>query len=202
MDLTPYLDGDEEALLDLEFRASEPYTTFVFSSIDQALRVRHYLFARQLCEFSPPHAQLLRDAGRVVGLLATLEAAELTKCRLRAAHALTKSRFLEEDPGLPVRLHLAGQALLKLMPEDLYISRIAAHEAERGRGIGTDLLQCAAQEARARGCPRIALEVSPQSTAALRLYHREGFEQIDAREVNDPLTGRSLHYLHLAKTVS
>ena len=32
MQLTPDIAGDEQALLDLEFRASEPYTTFVFSS--------------------------------------------------------------------------------------------------------------------------------------------------------------------------
>lgn len=45
----------------------------------------------------------------------------------------------------------------------------------------------------------IVLEVSPRWTAAGRLYLREGHQQIDARQVPDPLTSRSLEYLRLAK---
>ena len=40
MDLTAQVGDDEQTLLDLEFLASEPYTSFVYSSTDQALRVR------------------------------------------------------------------------------------------------------------------------------------------------------------------
>ena len=200
MDLTPLVGSDEQTLLDLEFVASEPYTAFVFSSTEQALRVRRYLYERNLCEFSPPHGRLLRDQGRAVGLLAVLDGAELTQCRLKATLALTKSGLLAEDAALGARLHLAGQTLLKLRPDDFYISRVAA--GERGRGLGSHLVRCAEQEARARGCPRVALEVSPLSTAAVQMYRREGYLEIDAREVQDPLTGRSLHYLHFAKTVS
>jgi ribosomal protein S18 acetylase RimI-like enzyme len=202
MDLTPHVGGDEQTLLDLEFVASEPYTTFVFPSTEQALRVRRYLYERNLCEFSPPYGRLLRDQGRAVGLLAVLDGAELTRCRLKATLALTKSGLLAEDSELGPRLHLAGQTLLKLRPDDFYISRVAAAESERGSGLGRHLVRCAEDEARARGCPRLALEVSPLSTAAVQLYRREGYQQIDAREVQDPLTGRSLHYLHLVKALS
>jgi ribosomal protein S18 acetylase RimI-like enzyme len=202
MDLTPRVGGDEQTLLELEFLASEPYTTFVFSSTDQALWVRRYLYERNLCEFSPPYGRLLRDQGRAVGLLAILDGAELTRCRLKATLALTRSGLLAEDPALGARLHLAGQALLKLRPDDFYISRVAAAEEQRGRGLGSYLVRAAEQEARSRACPRVALEVSPLSTAAVQLYRREGYLEIDAREVQDPLTGRSLHYLHLAKTLS
>ena len=202
MDLSPNVGGDEQALLDLEFLASEPYTAFVFSSTEQALRIRRYLYERDLCEFSPPYGLLLRDQGRVVGLLAILDGAELTRCRLKATIALAKSGLLAEDPGLGARLQLAGQTLLKLRPDDFYISRVAAVDSDRRRGLGSSLVRRAEQEARARGCPRVALEVSPVSAAAIRLYSREGYQEIDAREAHDPLTGRSLRYLHLAKTLS
>jgi ribosomal protein S18 acetylase RimI-like enzyme len=202
MDLSPSVGGDEQALLDLEFLASEPYTAFVFSSTEQALRIRRYLYERDLCEFSPPYGRLLRDQGRVVGLLAILDGAELTRCRLKATIALAKSGLLAEDPALGARLQLAGQTLLKLRPDDFYISRVAAADSERRRGLGSHLVRRAEHEARARGCPRVALEVSPVSTAAIRLYSREGYQEIDAREAHDPLTGRSLRYLHLAKTLS
>jgi ribosomal protein S18 acetylase RimI-like enzyme len=202
MDLTSHVGGDEQTLLELEFVASQPYTNFVFASIDQALQVRRYLYERNLCEFSPPYGRLLRDNGRAVGLLAILNGAELVKCRLKATMALTKSGLLADDAALGARLQLAGQTLLKLRPDDFYISRVATAEGQRGRGFGSRLVRAAEQEARSRSCPRVALEVSPLSTAAVQLYQREGYEEIDAREVQDPLTGRSLRYLHLAKTLS
>jgi ribosomal protein S18 acetylase RimI-like enzyme len=202
MRLTTDIAGDQQALLDLEFIASEPYNTFVFSLTQQALAVRQYLFERNLCEFSPPYGRLLRDdAGQPAGLLAALPGAELTKCRLKAALALTKSEFLTRDPQMAARLQLAGQSLIKVLPGEYYISRVAAAAASRGRGIGAQLLREAENEARGLGCPRIVLEVSPLSTAALRLYHRALYQQIDSREVTDPHTGRSLHYLHLAKAL-
>ena len=201
MDLTPDIGTDEEAYLEMESRASEPYTSFVFSSADQARRLRRFLFARGLCEFSPPYGLLLRDTRRPVGLLAVLSGNELTRFRLRAALALRKSGLLEQDPAMANRLHIAGQALLKLMPEDFYVSRLAASELERGRGIGTYLLRQAEIEARARSCPRIALEVAPTSVTALRLYLQQGYREIEAKEVTDVATGRQLSYLHLAKTL-
>jgi ribosomal protein S18 acetylase RimI-like enzyme len=201
MDLSPHVGGDEQTLLQLEFLASEPYTSFVYSSTDQALRIRRYLYERNLCEFSPPYGKLLRDQGRAVGLLAVLDGAELTRCRLKATIALTKSGLLAEDPTLGPRLQLAGQTLLKLNPDDFYISRVASAQSERGRGLGSYLVRSAEQEGRVRGCPRLVLEVSPVSVAAVQLYQGEGYEQIDARDVHDPLTGRSLRYLHLAKTL-
>ena len=202
MQLTPDIAGDEQAFLDLEFSASEPYTTFVFSSTDQALRVRRYLFNKNLCEFSPPHGRLLRDdAGRPVGLLALLSGDELTRCRLKAALALTRSEFLTGDPSMAARLQLAGRSLLKVLPGDYYISRVVAAEAARGRGIGAHLLREAENEARREGSSRIVLEVSPTSTAALQLYRKALYQQIDCRDVTDPHTARSLCYLHLAKAL-
>lgn len=199
MDLTSDIAGDEQAFLDLEYLASEPYTSFVFSSVEQALRVRGYLFERNLCEFSPPYGRLLLDGGVPVGMLAVLSGAELTRCRLRAALALAKSGLLAEDADMARRLRAAGQTLLKLQPDDLYLSRVAAAEVARGRGVGAHLLQQTEKEARSRGCPRIALEVSPRSTAALQMYRRAGFQQIDARQASDPPTSRALEYLHLVK---
>jgi ribosomal protein S18 acetylase RimI-like enzyme len=199
MKLTADVAAHEQVFLALEFQASEPYTSFVFSSPEQAMEVRRYLWDKNLCEFSPPYGRLLCDAGQPLGLLAVLSGKELGARRLKAALALTHSDFLKADSSLGRRLQLAGRALLKLLPDDLYISRVATVPAVRGRGIGTQLMQEAEKEARERGCSRLALEVSPASTAAVQLYRRSGFEQIDSKQVIDPPTNKSLHYLHLAK---
>jgi ribosomal protein S18 acetylase RimI-like enzyme len=88
---------------------------------------------------------------------------------------------------------------MKPVDDDLYVSRIATAAAARGQGLGRLMLEAAEREARARGCRRLALEVAPESEAALRLYHSQGFERVDAREVSDPATGRGLTYLHMVK---
>jgi ribosomal protein S18 acetylase RimI-like enzyme len=201
MELTTELAAYEQVFLDLEFQASAPYTSFVFSTTEQALEVRQFLLGKNLGEFSPPYGRLLCDAGQPLGMLAVLSGKELGARRLKAAHALSRSAFLERDPSLAGRLQLAGRTLLKVLPDDLYISRVATVSAARGRGIGRHLIEEAEREARGRGCQRLVLEVSPASTAAVQLYRRTGFEQIDSKQVLDPLTGRSLHYLHLVKTL-
>lgn len=201
MSLTAEIGGDASAVLDLEFVASEPYTRFVFSTVDQALALRQYLFERNLCEFSPPYLRILREEGCVVGMLALLTGTELASCRLRAALAITKTGILATDSTVAARLQLAGRTLLKLRPDDCYISRIATLQAVRGRGLGRLMLRAAVREARERECARLALEVAPQSRAAVQFYFREGFQQVDARQVSDPASGRRLEYLHLARVL-
>jgi ribosomal protein S18 acetylase RimI-like enzyme len=199
VDLTAELGEDAPAVLDLEYTASEPYTRFVFSSVDQALSVRRYLFERGLCEFSPPYLRVLRQDGRVLGMLAVLTGADVVRCRLRAALALMKGGLLGADMEVTARLKLAGRTLMQLDAEDFYISRIAASAAARGRGLGRLMLGAAEGEARARGCHRLALEVAPESGAAVRLYRSQGFEQVAARQVSDAASGRRLEYLHMVK---
>ena len=61
------------------------------------------------------------------------------------------------------------------------------------------MLKQAEDTARELGCPRLVLEVSPVSAAAVRLYQRAGLVEVDARRVADAATGRTLEYLHLVK---
>jgi ribosomal protein S18 acetylase RimI-like enzyme len=199
--VTAELGDDIPAILDLEHAASEPYTRFVFSTAEQAQSLRQYLFDRSLAEFSPPYLRVLREDGRVAGILAVLTGKELATSRLRAALALSKSGLLQSDAAVGRRLQLAGQTLLKPLPNDFYISRIAVAPAERGRGYGQHLMHAAEAEARERGCGRLVLEVAPESRSAIQLYRRAGLLQVDAREVEDPASGRRLEYLHLAKSL-
>jgi ribosomal protein S18 acetylase RimI-like enzyme len=193
---------DAATILDLEFAASEPYTRFVFATPTHARAVRQYLFDRKLAEFSCPYLLILRDTDEVVGMLAVLTGAELVGCRLRAAVALVRSGLLTADAGVGDRLQLAGRTLLKVQPDDFYVSRIAVAPGARGRGLGERLLDEAEREGLRRGCARLVLEVAPESAAARRLYDRHRFSEIGVAKVVDPVTGRSLQYVHLAKPLN
>ncbi len=199
MELSTDIADDEQVFLDLEYSTSELYSRFVYSSEEDALRVRRYLFALGLCEFSPPYGQILRDGDRAVGMIATISAPDLSRLRLRAAVAMTKAGLLDTDPGVRRRMRLADQTLMKFEPLDLYWSRMAVDASTRGKGVGTFLTSRVEEEAARRGFRRIVLHVSPVSEAALRLHLKNGFRQFGAGAVTDPETGRSLEYLHLAK---
>lgn len=62
-----------------------------------------------------------------------------------------------------------------LEEDDFYISVIVVDSKYRNRGIGTKLLNYAAQIARDRGCKQIVLEVDRNNQAAMSLYMKYGF---------------------------
>lgn len=68
-------------------------------------------------------------------------------------------------------------------PCSLYVSALALLPAERGRGVGTRLLEVARERARAVGCPELSLICFAANAGARRLYERQGFRVIDRRDI-------------------
>ena len=64
-------------------------------------------------------------------------------------------------------------------PGTWYICGLALLPEYRGRGIGTQLMRIAAQQARQHGYDRLSLVVFEENTGALRLYRRLGYQVID-----------------------
>jgi ribosomal protein S18 acetylase RimI-like enzyme len=60
--------------------------------------------------------------------------------------------------------------------EDLYVL-----DSARGSGLGRALMELAIEQARARGCRRIELDVNDNNEAALALYRSLGFGNQDDR---------------------
>jgi ribosomal protein S18 acetylase RimI-like enzyme len=73
--------------------------------------------------------------------------------------------------------------------EDLYVRP----QARRG-GVGQALVELAIERATARGCRRIELDTDDANTAALALYHRNGFSEHSktAAPARDLFLGRKL----------
>jgi ribosomal protein S18 acetylase RimI-like enzyme len=98
----------------------------------------------------------------------------------------------EEDSG-----RLLGAAWYRFFSEeehgfgfvsaDIPELTIAVEQAERGRGIGTALLDALIQHAEEDGCSALSLSVE-EDNAALRLYERAGFSRI--RQVHNAWTMR------------
>ena len=76
-------------------------------------------------------------------------------------------------------------------PETWYICGVALYPGYRGRGIGSQLLEIARQQARDHGYSQISLVAFEQNRGAVRLYRRLGYREISrAPIVPHPL----IHY--------
>ncbi|HEY9695937.1 MAG TPA: GNAT family N-acetyltransferase [Trichocoleus sp.] len=68
-------------------------------------------------------------------------------------------------------------------PGTWYICALALFPEFRGRGIGTQFLQLAHQQAAERGFSELSLLCFEQNIGALKLYQRNGFKEIDRTPV-------------------
>jgi ribosomal protein S18 acetylase RimI-like enzyme len=60
-----------------------------------------------------------------------------------------------------------------------FVSDLVVSAEHRGCGIGRALLRAAEAHARAAGAPSLRLSVKAGNTAAISLYAREGFEELE-----------------------
>ena len=76
-------------------------------------------------------------------------------------------------------------------PETWYICGVALYPGYRGRGIGSQLLEIARQQAREHGYRQLSLVAFEQNRGAVRFYRRLGYREISrAPIVPHPL----IHY--------
>lgn len=91
------------------------------------------------------------------------------------AHFLTRANadvWVYEAGGRVVAdavvLYRAGSSSARLYS-------IVVDPSARGRGVASELVEAVETGARQRGCRRLALEVRPDNTAAIRLYEKRGY---------------------------
>ncbi len=98
--------------------------------------------------------------------------------KLPAAMAATAGAFTIVGylDGEPVALANCFTTLSTFAAKPLVnIHDLAVIEAARGKGVATALLTAVEQEARARGCCKVTLEVLSGNTPARRVYKKFGF---------------------------
>lgn len=79
--------------------------------------------------------------------------------------------------------------------DEFYVDTICVHEAGRGKGIGTKLLQFAEEEGKRRGFSKISLNVELEKIRAKQLYERVGYV------IMEPWTIIDEPFHHMVKTI-
>ena len=76
---------------------------------------------------------------------------------------------------------LVGYAGLMVSGAEADVQTVAVAPSAQGRGLGSELVRALVAEAARRGATSLLLEVRADNEAAIRLYHRHGFERISLR---------------------
>ncbi|MGE3536106.1 MAG: ribosomal protein S18-alanine N-acetyltransferase [Candidatus Tectimicrobiota bacterium] len=102
--------------------------------------------------------------------------------------AMFRSELLNERTSrlLVARTERAGGAIVgyiayRIVLDEMHVILLAVPPAWRQRGIATQMLQTAMEQARVAGCLRATLEVRVSNTPAQQLYYRLKFAPVGTR---------------------
>ena len=129
------------------------------------LEIGAHRFAREEKDFSYKNCAVAEQDGTTIGVLFTFPIAEGQK-----ADSEPKDPTLKPYGELEV-------------PGSLYICALAVIPGFRGRGVGTEMLSIAREQARERGLGTQSLLVFEQNEGAVKLYERSGFKVVDRAPV-------------------
>lgn len=82
---------------------------------------------------------------------------------------------------IEVGTDIAGYGIMSMGAGEAHVLNVCMREDYRGRGLARKVLVYLIDRARHAGMYEAFLEVRPSNTAAARLYHSLGFEQVGVR---------------------
>jgi len=132
-----------------------------------------HAYTRPDNDYSFENVVFAEDGGRIVGMSAGFATED---------HRRYSDRPLTEAPGFPVVrmsvLRILCAPLLRILdtvPDGgFYLLALAVDDAERGRGIGSSLIDHVEERARRSGSSRLYLDVAVKNEGARKLYERRG----------------------------
>jgi ribosomal protein S18 acetylase RimI-like enzyme len=156
----------------------------LFKDRNSALKVARRVFAAERSVLSHRHALVAEDQRRPVGLLVRLSGRVWRRLRLPTGLAMIRAAGPARVSGLVRRGRIQDRLIPPVAPDALYIPALAVVPGRRSQGIGNLLLLRAIGEAADLGLQSVALDVDAGNLGAIRLYQRQGFDQVSERYVD------------------
>ncbi len=168
-----------EAVLPWLATAGSPYFDWLFGDGATTRRVLAAWLMQPGSELHLGRMMLASHARRVVGGYLAMPANELGASR--QTDMLTALRVLgrERRAEFLARMKGAHDFVPPVDPQDFFISKLGLAEAARGRGWGRQLLTSCLEDGLRQGFTRFRLNVHVGNEAAVGLYRRLGFREID-----------------------
>lgn len=147
----------------------------------KAIGVLRRLFRLPYHTTSYTYAFVAEDQGGVVGLFSGLDGKQWQASK-RASQMYGPIWFVAVLPRQMPRMIAAyddfDRATPPILAAEYYVEHVAVLPERRRQGIGKQLMEFAANQARARGLERMLLDVEVENEGARRLYERLGFQTI------------------------
>ncbi|WHR58606.1 ribosomal protein S18-alanine N-acetyltransferase [Acinetobacter haemolyticus] len=125
--------------------------------------------------------------------------------RLVQTHPWSKQQFQESLASYQCTIYeqadqIVGFCILQPVLDEANLLLMAIHPSQQGRGLGYELLDYSIQHLK-NDPIQIFLEVRESNAAAIRLYEKSGFHQIDLRKNYYPnVDGSKEHAVIMVKT--
>jgi ribosomal protein S18 acetylase RimI-like enzyme len=172
-------DADAAAALLLELPGG---LDVLFPRHDEAVQVARALFLAPKSVLSHRFTFVADDRGTVVGLLIRLPGRTWKRLRMTTGVAMIRAAGVGQAPRVIRQGRIQDRLIPPVSTEALYIPALAVVPGRRDQGIGTSLLLRAVGEAAEQGHHAVVLDVDATSESAIRLYERNGFIRVSARE--------------------
>lgn len=186
--LRPARPEDCGAIAELFLLSSDGLAEYIWNQVaedgESLLETGRRRYAREDVAFSYQNCLVAEEDGCVIAMLHSFVMPPNDTAGEEFANDNT------DDGGEPVDPVLKPYAALE-DPGSLYVSGVAVTPEHRGRGLGRKLMEEARTRALALGLPRVSLICFEANQAALQLYRRLGYVEVDRRPV---APHPSLHY--------
>lgn len=173
--------GDCHKIAELFRIASDGVTDYLWSTMLQdypgltPLEIGAKRYADEQNIFGYKNCIVIESNREVIGMMNTFPIAPTEARSENELQRATAEPFINEPDVLaPYSLEA---------PNTWYICALAIFPEFRNQGLGTQLLTIARQQAKENGFSEVSLLCFEQNVDALRLYHRNGFKEIDRTPV-------------------
>ena len=168
---------DAQAAARLLYESDPPYYDFWLGNRAAALRLLQALWCHPEGAYSATHCQVLRDANGVRALYYAYPTIHEPDLELQSQRAL---RLLAGDGLDQLQQREAQLALLfpRLADPAYYLRTLCVSTAQRGAGLGAQMLRHIADEALEQGYSLLLTDVDSGNPGAVRFYLRAGFSTL------------------------
>jgi ribosomal protein S18 acetylase RimI-like enzyme len=166
---------DDRAVAALLYETAAGRYDLFTGNRDRALKILSRTIARPGNDTSRDGAIVVEIDGQVAGAVVSFPAIEETARRRRSLRQALRRRAPWRWPRILRNARLGERISPPPGDDALYIDALASDERFRRRGVGTALLDAAAERARALGLRKLALDTGAANAPARALYERYGF---------------------------
>lgn len=143
-------------------------------AIEHAIPLFETLFKKTENQYSHDNTLVFEDNGSILGSITTYDGGKLEEYREKLL------RYIEEEYAV-VNLQLEDET----QTGEFYIDTLSVSPKAQGKGVGTQLIKAAIQQAKEKGHSHIGLLVEMGNPHAKRLYERIGFTVVGEKALGN-----------------